>query len=87
MDAGFYTEPENKEEGERGRGRPRKVGKRLLSPQQLVADESIPWEEHSLFMYRRKVTFLTKAQVGLRCDLVGVLRCGMLVSRGPAGRF
>jgi hypothetical protein len=71
MSAAFYKQLENPEQGNgndqsrRRRGRPAKKGERLPSPEQLAADENITWEKHNISIYGRKVTFLTKTQIGL----------------------
>jgi hypothetical protein len=45
MDAALYDPPPEKT---KGRGRPRRKGKRLLSPGQLIASNNIPWEPHEM---------------------------------------
>lgn len=83
MDAAFYDFPQQGE----GRGRPRKKGERLPTPEQLAADESIPWEEKKLEVYGREVTFWLKSQVGLWYHVAHTRAVRMMVTRDPTGRI
>jgi hypothetical protein len=69
------------------RGRPRKKGKRLLSPKQLIAARGIPWESHDLVLYGRKVTVLIKTQTCLWYRVAGGRLVRMIVTRDPKGRI
>lgn len=84
MNAAFYDLPPKRKPR---RGRPRKKGKRLSSPQELADDDSIPWEEVTVTMYRKNVTFLAKRQVGLWYHVTRGKSGQMLVTRDPKGRI
>lgn len=60
MDAAFYAAPPRYD----GRGRPRKKGPRLPSPEKL-ADSSTPWATKWVHIYGREVEIHTKTQIGL----------------------
>jgi len=83
MNAAFYAFPTQTE----GRGRPRKKGERLPTPDQLAADESIPWEEKTLEVYGRSVTFWVKSQVGLWYHVAHTRAVRMMGTRDPKGRL
>ena len=61
MDAALHDPPPKYN----GVGRPRKKGKRRLSPQQLATWKRIQWKPHTLTLYGRQVTVLMKTQVCL----------------------
>jgi hypothetical protein len=79
MKAAFYAPPL----AYQGRGRPRKKGQRLLSPQKLAEDSSSPWDTKVVHIYGRDVEILIKTQVGLWYEstgtrvvrMVGLSRC------------
>ena len=83
MDAALYDLPGTK----RGRGRPRKKGNRMKSPQALSDSASIPWKELTLIIYGNQVTLLVKTQKCLWYTVAGGQRVTMVVTRDPAGRF
>lgn len=83
MDAAFYTPPEPRS----GRGRPRKKGRRLPSPAQLIQDDSVPWEPRTVLLYGRPVEMLIKTQKGLWYTVAGQRLVGMVVTRDPNARF
>lgn len=83
MDAAFYAAAGPYQ----GMGAPRKKGERLLSPQQLAADETLPWEKKRLHIYGRDVAFLTKTQKGLWYHVAGNRLGRMVVTRDPTGRL
>ncbi len=70
-----------------GRGRPRKKGDRLPSPNQLIADRWHPWKAVLVTMYGREVEVLYKTQVGLWYTVAGVRLVRMFVTRDPTGRI
>lgn len=83
MDAALYKEPVPTT----GRGRPRKKGERLNSPKQLAEDDSIPWEQRTLQLYRHAaVDVLFKTQVALWYHVTGTRLVRMIVTRDPKGR-
>jgi hypothetical protein len=84
MNAALYEPPPTKSTG---RGRPRKKGKRLLSPKQLIAARGIPWESHELVLYGREVTVLIKTQTCLWYTVAGGRLVRMIVTRDPKGRI
>ena len=83
MDAAVYAKPEKYA----GRGCPRKRGKRLLSPKQLIAKRSVSWREITLTIYGQEVTILTKTQMCMWYGTAGTRWGRMVVTRDPAGRL
>jgi len=83
MDAAFYAPAPRY----RGVGRPRVKGARLPSPNQLLADDAVPWERKRVTLYGRRVWVLVKMQVGLWYTVAGGRRGRMLVTRDPNGRW
>ena len=84
MDAALYALPPEKNTG---RGRPRKKGKRLLSPKQLIAASHIPWKSHEMVLYGKEVTVLTKTQTCLWYTVAEGRLLRMIVTRDPKGRI
>ena len=84
MDAALYAPPPKKGTY---RGRPRKKGKRVLAPKQLIAASNIPWESHDLVLYGREVTVLIKTQTCLWYTVAGGRLVRMIVTRDPKGRI
>ena len=84
MDAALYDPPPTKSTG---RGRPRKKGKRLLSPNQLIAASDIPWESHEMMLYGKIVTVLIKTQTCLWYTVAGGRLVRMIVTRDPKRRI
>jgi len=84
MDAALFEPPPANVQG---RGRPRKKGRRLLSPKQLIAAEHIPWEPHEMLLYGRTVTVLVKNQLCLWYTVAGGRLVRMIVTRDPSGRI
>jgi hypothetical protein len=85
MDAALFEPPP--EEKAEGRGRPRKKGRRLLSPRQLIAAEHTPWEPHEMLLYGKTVTVLIKTQLCLWYTVSGSRFVRMIVTRDPNGRI
>ena len=69
------------------RGRPRKKGKRMRSPKQLIADRRSRWQRHTLTLYGREVEVLTKTQTCLWYTVAGGRPVRMIVTRDPKGRI
>lgn len=84
MDAALYNPPPEKAAG---RGRPRKRGKRILSPNKLIAARKIPWKSHEMVLYGKAVTVLVKTQTCLWYTVAGVRLLRMIVTRDPRGRI
>ena len=84
MDAALFEPPPV---NVRGRGRPRKKGRRLLSPKQLIAAENIPWESREMLLYGKTVAVLTKTQTCLWYTVAGGRLVRMIVTRDPSGRI
>ena len=80
MDAALYAPPPPKQ---KGRGRPRVKGRRLMSPKQLIATDDIPWESQKMLLYGKTVTVLVKTQTCLWYTVAGAKRVRMLVTRDP----
>jgi hypothetical protein len=84
MDAAFYDFPEPKT----GRGRPAKMGVRMLSPSKLAESEDHPWQQHTLPLYSGKdVSMLYKTQIGMWYHVAGSRRVRMVLTRDPSGRL
>ena len=86
MDAAIF-EPVAKETRQRGRGRPRKKGKRLPSPKAIADLDSVPWTEATLFLYGRDVTILVKTITCLWYTVTGTRLVRVVVTRDPSGRL
>jgi hypothetical protein len=84
MDAALYDPPPKKAPG---RGRPRKRGKRLLSPNGLIRARKIPWEPREMVLYGKPVTVLIKNQTCLWYTVAGGRFLRMIVTRDPNGRI
>jgi hypothetical protein len=84
MDAALYDPPPHKT---KGRGRPRRKGKRLLSPKQLIASNKTPWEAHNVLLYGKTVNVLIKTQTCLWYTVAGSRLVPMIVTRDPSGRI
>jgi hypothetical protein len=84
MDAALFEPPP---ETTKGRGRPRRKGRRLLSPKQLISAEHIPWEPHEMMLYGKTVTVMTKSQTCLWYTVAGSRLVRMIVTRDPSGRI
>lgn len=84
MDAALYAPPPKKT---KGRGRPRRKGKRLLSPKQLIASNRVPWESHEMLLYGKAVNVLIKTQTCLWYTARGTRLVRMIVTRDPSGRI
>ena len=83
MDAALYDEPK----ALKGRGRPRRKGTRLPSPQVLVKQKSVKWKKLRLTIYGREVIILIKSQKCLWYTVAGTTRILMVLTRDPSGRI
>lgn len=82
MDAALYAQPRK----HRGRGRPRRKGKRLPSPK-AFAKSKAPWKKMTLLIYGKKVAVKVKTMVCLWYTVAGTKRVRMVVTRDPSGRI
>ncbi len=82
MDAALYDEPKYN-----GRGRRPKKGKRLSSPNQLIASNDIPWERRTVMLYGHPVEVLVKTQRCLWYRVAGQRLVRLIVTRDPKGRI
>jgi hypothetical protein len=69
-----------------GHGRPRKVGRRLRSPEQLAAASKSCWKKITIQAYGRKVKLLIKERSCLWYTVAGTRLVRMVVTRDPKGR-
>lgn len=84
MDAALFDTPPATA---KGRGRPRRKGKRLLSPKQLIAAEHISWKPHEMMLYGKMVTVMIKTQTCLWYTVASSRLVRMIVTRDPSGRI
>ena len=68
-------------------GRPRKMGARLPSPEQLAADKSVRWKKASVRIYGREVELLVKTQTCLWWTVAGQRLVKVVLTRDPKGRI
>lgn len=71
----------------KGKGRPRRKGARLPSPQQLAEDASAPWKRCTLPIYGRSVEALVKTRLVLWYRVTGTRLVRMILTRDPKGRI
>lgn len=82
MDAALYgPAPERG----RGRGRPRKVGKRLHSPKEIVASPATNWKSICLRIYGRDVVVSIVSFTALWYSVAGPRLVRVVVTRDPKG--
>lgn len=82
MDAALYAQPGRYS----GRGRPRKKGKRLRSPRQLAAADSVPWKKVTIVAYGRRMKVQIKERTCLWYTVAGTRLVRMVLTRDPKGR-
>ncbi len=70
-----------------GFGRPRKKGRRLCSPRQLVARGPVRWKRVTINAYGRKVKILVKTTTCLWYTVAATRVVKMVVTRDPKGRI
>jgi hypothetical protein len=83
MDAAVFERPKK----QKGRGRRRKKGERLASPNQLIKSGKVQWKTHKISMYGRQVEVLVKSQLCLWYRVAGTKLVRMIVTRDPKGRI
>jgi len=81
MNARLFAPPPRK----RGRGRPRKKGHRLPTPQKLAATSRRPWKRLRLFIYGKKKTLQVKEMTAL-WPSAAYRSIKILVVRDPSGK-
>ncbi len=69
-----------------GRGRPRKMGRRLRSPMQLAATGSVCWEKITIDAYGRRMRVLVKTRTCLWYTVAGTRLVRIVITRDPRGR-
>lgn len=82
MDAALYAPPSPY----RGLGRPRKVGRRLRSPEQLASSRSTRWQKITIHAYGRRMKLLIKEQTCLWYTVAGTRLVKLVVTRDLRGR-
>lgn len=83
-DAAIYTSPPPRKE--RQRGAPRKKGDRLPTPEQLVNNSKIPWQEIKATTYGETRTFLVKGFKALWYKVAKSRPLYILIVRDPTGK-
>lgn len=84
MDAAVYAPAP---ERGKGRGRPRKIGKRLHSPKEIVENPDTKWESISVNIYGREVKVLIVSFTALWYSVAGTRPVRVIVTRDPKGRI
>jgi hypothetical protein len=82
MDAALYAPPGRYQ----GIGRPRKIGRRLRSPEQLASAASVPWQRVTTHAYGRRMKLLIKERTCLWYTAAGTRLVRVVVTRDPRGR-
>ncbi len=82
MDAALY-EPAGRYGG---RGRPRKMGRRLRSPKRLASAGSASWQKVTVRAYGRQIKLRIKERTCLWYTVAGTRRVRMVLTRDPKGR-
>jgi hypothetical protein len=70
-----------------GRGRKRIWGERLASPEQLAADDQVPWQELEVILYGRTVTLLIKTMQARWKSAPSTRDLTVVITRDPSGRY
>jgi hypothetical protein len=70
----------------RGRGRPRKKGKRLATPGTMFQDPNLVWSEINVFCYGKEVTFLVHQFTALWYHSAGEEPLTVVLCRDPEGK-
>lgn len=83
MDAALYDDPEPS----KGRGRPRRKGKRLPSPKVLAERKSVQWKKVKVTIYGKETNILVKSQPCLWYTVAGTNRVRVVLTRDPTGRI
>jgi hypothetical protein len=82
MDAALYAQPGRYG----GKGRPRKIGRRLRSPKQLASVGSIPWQRVTIRAYGRRMKLMVKERTCLWYTVAGTRLVRVVLTRDPKGR-
>ncbi len=82
MDAALYA-PAG---GYSGKGRPRKMGRRLASPKRLASLGSVPWRKITIRAYGRRTKLLVKERTCLWYTVAGTRLVRVVLTRDPKGR-
>jgi len=81
MDAALYKQPKP----QRGRGRPRRVGQRLLSPQKRAAQKNARWDKIIVMLYGKKVSLRTQSWTCLWYTVAGTRLVRVVLTKDPKG--
>ena len=84
MNAALYDRPEKRRKGERGA--PRKKGKRLPSPVELVKSKKVRWTKIRVTLYDRRVRVWYKTCTALWYNSAGTRLLRIVVVHDPSGR-
>jgi len=84
MNAALYDRPAKRRKGERGA--PRKKGKRLPSPVELLKSKKVRWTKIKVTLYDRRVRVWYKSCVALWYNSAGTRPLRIVVVRDPSGR-
>lgn len=85
MDTRFYARAPRRKRGQRGR--PRKRGRQLASPTELVSDKRTRWKKVRVRIYSSIVALEVCTQAGLWYTVAPDRLCRMIVVRDPSGRY
>jgi hypothetical protein len=85
MDAAPYAQAPQGPSGKRGR--PRKKGERLPSPQQLFHHRQIPWEWIWISLYGQETIVETCRFQAIWCNAAGNEPLSIVLVRDPAGKY
>ncbi len=84
MNAALYDRPAKRRKGERGA--PRKKGKRLPSPVELVKSKKVRWTQIRVTLYDRRVRVWYKTCTALWYNSAGTRLLRIVVVHDPSGR-
>lgn len=84
MNAALYDRPAKRRKGERGA--PRKKGKRLPSPRELVKSKKVRWTKIRVTLYDRRVRVWYKTCTALWYNSAGTRLLRIVVVHDPSGR-
>jgi len=82
MDAALY-EPAGRYSGT---GRPRKKGRRLMSPKQMASSKTVPWQKLTIRAYGREMKLQVKTWTCLWYTVAGTRLVRVVLTRDPKGR-
>lgn len=72
---------------QRGRGRPRRKGGRLLSPHAMAAARGAPWKKATVTIYGRSVPVMILTFVATWFHVTGPRPLRIVITRDPSGRL